>query len=118
MKIFFDGGCRPNPGRIEVAVVARGVTYLELDLGHGSSNDAEWRAALHALHVAALLGVQDVQLLGDSAYVIDQLSRPARSTDAATFAALRSGFTRVRIRRIGRAQNLAGIVLAKRHSGR
>jgi ribonuclease HI len=118
MKIYFDGGSRPNPGRIEVAVVARGVTYLELDLGHGSSNDAEWRAALHALHVAASLGVEDVQLLGDSAYVVDQANTAPRSDAAATFAALRSGFTRVRIRRIGRAQNLAGIVLAKRHSGR
>ncbi|WP_419815744.1 reverse transcriptase-like protein [Glacieibacterium sp.] len=121
MKIFFDGGCRPNPGRIEVAVVAGGVTYLELDLGHGTSNDAEWLAALHALEVAASLGVQDVQLLGDSAFVVDQANRSGSgraSAFAARFDALRSQFTRVRIRRIGRAQNLAGIALSRRYSGR
>jgi ribonuclease HI len=120
IKIFFDGGCRPNPGRIEVAVVARGVTYFKPDFGRGSSNDAEWLAALHALHVAGELGLQDVQLLGDSAFVIDQANGmgPPSSPHAAGFEALRSGFARVRIRRIGRAQNLAGIALAKRHSGR
>jgi ribonuclease HI len=44
LKIFFDGGCRPNPGRIEVALVARGMTYFDDDLGCGSSSDAEWIA--------------------------------------------------------------------------
>jgi ribonuclease HI len=28
VKIYFDGGCRPNPGNIETAVVAAGITLL------------------------------------------------------------------------------------------
>lgn len=48
IKIFFDGGCRPNPGRIETAVVARGITYYRRDCGVGSNNDAEWLALIHA----------------------------------------------------------------------
>jgi hypothetical protein len=41
LKVYFDGGCRPNPGVIEVAVVARGATYFFDDLGCGTSSDAE-----------------------------------------------------------------------------
>jgi ribonuclease HI len=51
LKVFFDGGCRPNPGRIEAAVVIRGVSYLFDDLGHGSNSDAEWRALICALEL-------------------------------------------------------------------
>lgn len=52
LKILFDGGCHPNPGRIEVAVVARGATYFIDDLGSGNSTDAEWLALLEALRLA------------------------------------------------------------------
>ena len=124
MKIYFDGGCRPNPGRIEVAVVAAGICYFETDLGFGSNNDAEWLAAIYALNVAAALGVADIQLLGDSALVVGQANGTAlcRSPELVrhcmAFDGLRSNFVRVRVRRISRTQNLAGIFLSKRHSGR
>lgn len=124
MKFFFDGGCRPNPGAIEVAVVAGGIVYHEAHLAHGSSNDAEWLACLYALAVARQIGAEDVELLGDSATIVGQANGLARCrSDAlaahlATFEALRSTFGRVRIRRIRRSQNLAGIFMAKRHSGR
>ncbi len=124
MKLFFDGGCRPNPGRIEVAVVTLGVMYFEPDLGFGSNNDAEWLAVIHALHLAARLGATDLQLLGDSATVIDRVNGTVKwradefEAHRAPFESLRSSFVRVRVRRIKRSQNLAGIVLAKRHSGR
>jgi len=38
MKIYFDGGCQPNPGKMESAVVARGQIYHCPDLGHGSTD--------------------------------------------------------------------------------
>ena len=44
VKVFFDGGCRPNPGPIEAAVMIRGVAHLFDDLGCGNSHDAEWLA--------------------------------------------------------------------------
>ena len=52
LKLFFDGGCRPNPGRIEIGVVVRGVTHILDDCGHGTNSDAEWLAAIHALRIA------------------------------------------------------------------
>ena len=123
MKIFFDGGCRPNPGPMENAVVARGVAYVETELGIGSNDEAEWLAARHALTVARDLGETDIVLLGDSARIIAQAKgarcgsdvlrahRDAFVADAATFA-------RVRISQIARAQNLAGKALEAVHGRR
>ncbi len=123
LKIYFDGGCRPNPGRLAIAVVARGATYFQHDLGEGDNNDAEWRALLHALGIARSLGATDLAFLGDSAMVVDQAngaaSVPARFTPyLAEFKTLAAGFDHLRVRRIGRGQNLAGIALDRLHGRR
>ena len=120
-KLFFDGGCRPNPGPMECAVVRKGIAYRRHDLGNGSNSDAEWLAAIHALEIAAQNGDRDVTLLGDSRLVVTQASGTARCRSEALeahrvrFAAIALGFDRVRLRHIGRAQNLAGIALARLH---
>lgn len=121
LKVFFDGGCRPNPGPIEVAVVARGVSYYFDDLGEGSNTDAEWLALINALEVAQELGETDFSLVGDAKVVIDQANgvnkcrSPAALAHHARFAALALAAPPKRIRWIGRNQNLAGIALAQRH---
>ena len=113
--IYFDGGCRPNPGPIHVAAVVRGVVHLRTDLGEGSSGDAEWLALLHALELGLAAGERDLLLLGDSASVIDQATGKARFRGPpvvqSRFAELASRFDRLRFRRIKRTQNLAGVVL-------
>ena len=116
MKIFFDGGCRPNPGAIQVAVVARGVVHHVAGLGHGSSEQAEWLALLHGLRVAESMGERDIVLLGDAAGVIAQANGAAKCRNAANLEQFRrqsAKFERVRVRFIRRNQNLAGIALAK-----
>lgn len=122
LKIFFDGGCQPNPGRIEVAVVARGVTYFSDDLGSGTSNDAEWLALHAALHVAHSLGERDFDLIGDCGNVIALAnglskcrSEAAREHLARYQADAAQGPPR-RVRWITRTQNLAGIALARRRN--
>lgn len=119
IKIYFDGGCRPNPGRMETAVVARGLSYHRPECGNGTNNDAEWLALLHAAEIADSIGHRDIILLGDSAMVVDQANGRAKCGNR-TFAAylekfqtLAANFDRVRIRKIPRNQNLAGIALAK-----
>lgn len=118
LKIFFDGGCQPNPGTMETAVVARGVAYFQHGIGHGTNNDAEWLALIHGLTVAQMLGAEDFVLLGDSALVVNQANRRSRPKSAAlrahfaVFEALAAGLPRFRVRQIGRGQNLAGIALA------
>ena len=121
LKLFFDGGCQPNPGQIEAAVVARGVSYLFDDLGEGSNMDAEWLALIKALELAQQLGERDFVLLGDARAVIAQANGQAKCRGAslqahyAKFAGLIQPGHRVRIRWIARQQNLAGIALAARH---
>lgn len=122
LKIFFDGGCRPNPGRIEVAVVAGGQTWFFDDLGEGSSSDAEWLALCLALEVAQSLAEPIFDLVGDSRSVVDQASgaAPCRSISArnhrARYEAAAADLPPRRLRWIGRHQNLAGIALTRRHN--
>jgi ribonuclease HI len=116
LKIYFDGGCRPNPGQIQVAVVARGVLHHVADLGHGSSEHAEWLALLHGLRVAKTMGERDFILLGDAAAVIAQANGKAKCRSPALLQQYQSQvatFERVHLRYIRRTQNLAGIALGK-----
>jgi ribonuclease HI len=120
VKIFFDGGCRPNPGEMEIAVVAAGHTHILRDLGHGTSTDAEWLALIHALRIAQSLAMQDFILLGDAAHVIAPANglvkcRGVGIRHLQSFRALASAATPPRIRHVRRSQNLAGIALAKLH---
>ncbi|MDF7777874.1 ribonuclease HI [Sphingomonas sp. AOB5] len=118
LKVFFDGGCRPNPGAMELAVVAGGRTHIRRDLGQGTSADAEWLALIHALEVAQAAGGAFV-LMGDSANVIGQAGGTAKLRGAGLrhidrFRVL-AGSTPPPIRHIKRTQNLAGIALARLH---
>jgi ribonuclease HI len=116
IKLFFDGGCRPNPGLIEAAVVLRGQVHLYENLGHGNNRDAEWLALIEAMTLARDL--PEATLLGDAAEVIAQGmavmrgGRPMHAHAARFQAMVRPG---LRLRWVRRAQNLAGIALAARH---
>lgn len=122
VKIFFDGGCRPNPGQIEAAVVALGQTYWYDTLGQGTNRDAEWLALIAAVKLAQSLGIPRPELIGDALAVIEEANRalqpaPPRplTGHAATFAALLQSQPHPRIRWTKRQQNLAGIALNARH---
>lgn len=118
-KIYFDGGCRPNPGVMEIAVVAGDVVQIERDVGTGSSMDAEWLALIAALRLARARGLDDFVLLGDAATVVAQANGAARARGSAAahlaaYRALAGPGPSPRVRHIGRHQNLAGIALARR----
>jgi ribonuclease HI len=121
LKVYFDGGCRPNPGAMEAAVVARGVAHISPALGFGTNNDAEWLALILALEVALASGAEDFELLGDSAVVVAQASRvwKCRSADLQRhfdrFAHVVGDRDWPRVKKIARAQNLAGIALGRTH---
>ena len=120
MKVFFDGGCRPNPGIMEIAVVAAGRTTILPDLGYGGSMDAEWLALIHAAKIAWTLGPSPVVLMGDARDVIAKAGGTLRCHgDAARyrqrFLAIAAAAPPLRLRYVKRSQNLAGIALARRH---
>lgn len=119
LPIFFDGGCRPNPGAMELAVVLRGQAHLRFDLGRGDSGEAEWLALRYAVELAVADGAPDVLFVGDSAMVIGQARGARRCRDprlrshldafrAAVAALPRHGF-----RQVPRSRNLAGTALAR-----
>ena len=121
VKVFFDGGCRPNPGEMEIAVVVRGQAHILRALGHGTSMDAEWLALIHALRIAQSLDEPDFVLMGDAAAVVAQANGTAKCRGAGeqhlqAFRALLPGARSPRIRHIKRSQNLAGIALARLHA--
>ena len=118
IKIYFDGGCRPNPGKMETAVVTGGVATVVRDAGIGSSMDAEWLALIAALRLAQDLGLTNFVLLGDAAAIVAQANGavPARGgavDHLSTFRALVGAGPMPSVRHIKRTQNLAGIALAR-----
>ncbi len=117
LKLFFDGGCRPNPGVIETAVVTGGRRYIVRDAGVGDNSDAEWQALIAAATIARDLGASDVTFLGDSAAVVAQACGTARCRreHLAVYREIVAGIARVHVRRIPRSRNLAGIALAAAH---
>ena len=124
MKIYFDGGCRPNPGRMETAVVARGIVHHQANAGTGTGEQAEWLALLHALQIAREIGQSDILLLGDALGVINHAVNGARCASPALlecrdrFEREARLFDRLRLRHIKRSQNLAGIALGQLWQGR
>ncbi len=123
LKLFFDGGCRPNPGPIDVAVVVRGRTYFKSGIARGTNDDAEWLALLYALDVAHALGAAELLLVGDSALVVNQASGASKCRSGnllphvAAFQSKVRSFARVRIRHVRRNRNLAGIMLEAMRAG-
>lgn len=117
---FFDGGCRPNPGPMEAAVVHRGRAYFRDDQGSGDNNQAEWLALLFAVEIAAAEKAADALFIGDSAVVVFQAGGvwPCRSPQLqpylAAYRAAVAGLPGARVRQVPRSRNLAGIALARR----
>ena len=121
LKVFFDGGCRPNPGVMEAAVVVRGQPHFYGDLGTGTNSDAEWQALLCAVALARDLGEHDVEFVGDARAVTEEARIAARtgratSAQAAAFLLALGPYRPGRIRWIKREQNLAGIALEARRN--
>jgi ribonuclease HI len=120
MTLFFDGGCRPNPGPMEIAVVTQGRASFRDHLGTGDNNEAEWLALLAALEIAIEATARDVLLIGDSTVVIEQASGrwPCRSHHLKPylerFKARAASIPTLKLRQVARSKNLAGIALARR----
>ena len=125
MIIYFDGGCSPNPGQMEAAVVVKPPVgkpeaFHFPGLGYGTSNIAEWSAVLAAMTIAIDLEVDSITLLGDSQLVVNQASGVWKVKNQ-TFIPFKEQFDQlskgidVNLVHVGRAKNLAGCFLEKGH---
>lgn len=102
-------------------MVVGGQAHIQREIGHGSSMDAEWLALIHALRIAQTRDTANIVMLGDCAAVINQANgtvkcRGTNILHLNNFQALLSGSAAPRILYIKRAQNLAGIALARLHA--
>jgi ribonuclease HI len=119
-KVYFDGGCRPNPGQMELAVVICGQVHVRCDAGYGNSHDAEWLALIEAARLVRSLDVQEFVLLGDALSVIGPATGTVKcSRQAAAHLSVLDELLpqrgRANLRYIKRTQNLAGIALERLH---
>lgn len=121
MTLYFDGGARPNPGRMEIAVVTGGQTYIRDDVGQGDNCAAEWLALLYAVDLALAAGAQDVLFVGDARTIVEQaLGRwacrsPHLQPHLAAYREAIAVIPRVHVKHVGRSKNFAGFALAQRH---
>lgn len=121
MTLYFDGGARPNPGRMEIAVVVGGRSHIRDDVGEGDNCTAEWLALRYAVDLAIAAKAQDVLFVGDARTIVEQAlghwkcRSPHLQPHLAAFREAVAAFARVHVRHVGRSKNLAGYALAQRH---
>lgn len=77
MKIYFDGGCSPNPGKMKTCIVIcrdgeKSEPHTILDLGQGTNNIAEWSGLVWAVTWLRENKIQKCEIIGDSKMVIMQ----------------------------------------------
>jgi ribonuclease HI len=114
--VHVDGGARGNPGPAAAACVITTPQGDLLDeqaqlLGRATNNVAEYRALLLGLARARELGAQEVEVVGDSELIAQQVrgaykvkKEALRELHREAMAALR-GFDRWSIQTVPRAQN-------------
>jgi ribonuclease HI len=78
VTVNVDGGARGNPGPAAIGVVVRdgdGEVLQEVGeaIGAATNNVAEYKALLRGIELAAELGADEVDLIGDSELVVRQV---------------------------------------------
>lgn len=125
MDIYFDGSCKPNPGKMGCGIVIchpdkKPEIIVIDDLGHGTNNIAEWSALILAIDLIRDRGYQNVSIKGDSNMVVQQALGNWK-VNGEVFIQLREEFNKLSkglqftLSHVPRDLNLAGIYLEKGH---
>jgi ribonuclease HI len=125
MKIYFDGGCVPNPGKRCCAIVSEDGSIQEYNdrLGYGTNNEAEWFGFLWAVNVAQQFEDQPIEVIGDSKLVIMQAqglwkcNLPTLRGFQKQFREMEGSFSNLKLTHVRRHLNLAGIYIEKYQHG-
>lgn len=78
LKIYTDGACYPNPGRMGIGVVIKNgknvIRTIAEAIGKGTSNIAEYQAVIKALKEARKLKAKEIEIYSDSQLVVNQVN--------------------------------------------
>lgn len=118
VRVNVDGGARGNPGRAAIAAVVgdeAGEVLVERgeEIGIATNNVAEYRALLLGIALAAELGAQRIELIGDSELVVRQVEGRYKVKDPnlrelhARVREALEGFEQWSIRHVRREDNAA-----------
>lgn len=73
MKVFIDGCCEPNPGKMGIGIHNELFSISE-NAGEGTNNQAEYIALEKALLKLQELGIRDAEIYTDSQLVVNQMN--------------------------------------------
>ncbi len=87
VRVNVDGGARGNPGPAAIAAVVTDPDGNVLSeegraIGKATNNVAEYRALLLGMELAAALGAEQVELIGDSELIVRQVEGRYKVKDA------------------------------------
>ena len=122
--VYIDGSALPNPGRMSIGGIAYAPDgsshrFHQALPGAGCNNEAEARAAIHALQWLQQLGARRLLLHTDNSILAEQLSQPAPKRIARlcqlydSARQLLTGFDAVRVQWIPRHKNTVADALAR-----
>ena len=85
VHLYFDGASRGNPGASAVGYVlvdADGIVEEGGEtIGRATNNQAEYRALIRGLEVAAALGYDEIEIRGDSELIVKQVTGAWNTND-------------------------------------
>ncbi len=86
LYVNIDGACKGNPGEASIAVVIRGEDKKVLEeyceaIGNGTSNTAEYVAAIKALKLAAKHCRNEIKIFSDSKLLVNHATGKYRIRD-------------------------------------
>ncbi|MCW3134503.1 MAG: ribonuclease HI family protein [Methanophagales archaeon] len=123
MKVYVDGGCRPNPGKMAIAITDQyGNPLSKKFLGDGTNNEAEYLAVIKAIELAKDKGETELTIYTDSQLVANQLKPinpwKVNNPTLRTYIEIIKGFSNMFFKKFGivqipREKNLAGKIIEK-----
>ena len=85
---YFDGSAAPNPGQMKIGGFIRKVSdksiahEYSIDLGYGTNNEAEYLSLIELCDKLEQLGVEKINIYGDSQLVVNQVNGIWKARDA------------------------------------
>ena len=122
---YSDGASRGNPGPAAIGALVLGedgelLTEISRQIGRGTNNEAEYRAAIAAVEAAIALGARNVELRMDSELIVRQYNgayrvrNPALMRHFQRLDALRHRLDRLDLVHVPREHNREADRLANR----